>query len=225
MSGKLKQFKIDHPFTALLIIAIVVRILAVIFLPGYGADHDNLKPSLTHTVLSDLNNWLGGFCGERGLMLISRCFYALVSLFIVAFFYRIFDLLSNKQTAWILALFPVICCIMPSFGIISNSNVFLAFPLLLYGGMIILRQEVLRKAELNGSVHRTSFFIAGLSLGIAFCLWYPSGLYILSLLLILYLLKNRKGTWFTLFGALASAAFIIGLVFIFANNPMKYFGL
>ena len=225
MTGKLKQFKIKHPFTALMILAIVVRILVVIFLPGYGADHESFKPSLTHTVLSDLNNWLSSCCSEQGLMFISRCFYALVSLFIVAFFYRIFDLLSNKQTAWILALFPVICCIMPSFGIISNSNVFLAFPLLLYGGMIILRQEVLRKAELSGSVHRTSYFIAGLSLGAAFCLWYPCGLIVLSLLLILYLLQNRRGTWFTLFGALASVAFIAALVFIFATNPMKYFGL
>lgn len=225
MSGKLKQFKNDHPFTALLIVAIVVRLLVVIFLPGYGANHDTQPASLTHTVLSDLNNWLSGFCGERGLMLVSRCFYALVSLFIVAFFYRICDLLSSKQTAWILALLPVICCIMPSFGIISNSNVFLSFPLLLYGGMIILRQEVLRKAELSGNVHRTSYFIAGLSLGAAVCLWYPSSLILLSLLLILYLLKNRKGTWFTLFGSLASVAFIVALVFIFANNPTKYFGL
>lgn len=225
MSGKLKQFKIKHPFTALMMLAIVVRILAVIFIPGYGADHDNVKPSLTHTLLSGLNNWLSGFCGEQGLMFISRCFYALVSLFIVSFIYRICDLLSNKETAWILALFPIICCIMPSFGIISNPNVFLAFPLLLYGSMIILRQEVLRKAEMSESVHRTSFFIAGLSLGLAFCLWYPCGLIALSLLLILYLLKNHKGTWFTLFGILASVAFIVALVAIFTNNPMKYFGL
>lgn len=225
MSGKLKQFKINHPFTALMIIAIAVRVLVVIFLPGYGADHDNVKPSLTHTLLSDINNWLSGFCGEQGLMFISRCFYALVSLFIVSFIYRICDLLSNKETAWILALFPIICCIMPSFSIISNPDVFLSLPLLLYGGMIILRQEVLRKAEMSESVHRTSFFIAGLSLGLAFCLWYPSCLIALSLLLILYLLKNRKGTWFTLFGILTSVAFIVALVFIFSNNPMKYFGL
>lgn len=225
MSGKLKQFKINHPFTTLMIIAIAVRVLVVIFLPGYGADHDNVKPSLTHTLLSDINNWLSGFCGEQGLMFISRCFYALVSLFIVSFIYRICDLLSNKETAWILALFPIICCIIPSFGIISNPDVFLSLPLLLYGGMIILRQEVLRKAEMSESVHRTSFFIAGLSLGLAFCLWYPSCLIALSLLLILYLLKNRKGTWFTLFGILTSVAFIVALVFIFSNNPMKYFGL
>lgn len=225
MSGKLKQFKINHPFTTLMIIAIAVRVLVVIFLPGYGADHDNVKPSLTHTLLSDINNWLSEFCGEQGLMFISRCFYALVSLFIVSFIYRICDLLSNKETAWILALFPIICCIIPSFGIISNPDVFLSLPLLLYGGMIILRQEVLRKAEMSESVHRTSFFIAGLSLGLAFCLWYPSCLIALSLLLILYLLKNRKGTWFTLFGILTSVAFIVALVFIFSNNPMKYFGL
>ena len=225
MSGKLKQFKIDHPFTALMMLAIAVRVLVVIFLPGYGADHDIPKPSLTHTVMGDINNWLGGFCSIQGLMLISRCFYALVSLFIVSFIYRICDLLSNKETAWILALFPIISCIMPTFGTISNSNVFLAFPLLLYGGMIILRQEKLRKAEMNDNVHRTSFFIAGLSLGAALCLWYPSGLIILSILLMLYLLKNRKGTWFTFFGTLVSVAFIVALVFIFSTNPMKYFGL
>ena len=225
MSEKIKQFKEQHPFTALMLVAIAIRLIVIILFPNFGAIHNVDQPSLTQAVLTDLHEWFSRFCSEPTLMLVSRCFYALVSLFIVSFIYRICDLLSNKQTAWILALFPVICCIMPAFGIISNPNVFLAFPLLLYGGMIILRQEVLRKADMNDNVHRTSFFIAGLSLGLAFCLWYPSGLIAISLYLILYLLKNRRGTWFTLLGTLASVAFVVALVFIFATNPLKYFGL
>lgn len=225
--NRFKQFKEAHPFTSLLLIAIVVRLAVIIFYPGYGALYEIQRPSLTRTLITDIQSWMSNsLCGEIGLKIISRCFYCLISLLIVSFFYRICDLLTNKkQTAWILALLPVICCVMPSFGIISNPNAFLATPLMLYGGMIILRQEVLRQAEMNSSIHRTSFFIAGLALGLACCIWYQCGLIALSLLILLYLLKNRKGTWFTLLGVLASIIFIVALVFLISSNPLKYFGL
>ena len=46
MLQKLKQFKERHPFTSLILIAIAVRILVVIFVPGFGSNRE-----LQHTTL------------------------------------------------------------------------------------------------------------------------------------------------------------------------------
>ena len=46
MLERLKSFKEKHPFTSLMIIAIVVRIIAVVFVPEYGS-----KGELQHTTL------------------------------------------------------------------------------------------------------------------------------------------------------------------------------
>ena len=46
MFQKLKQFKEKHPFTALMLIAIAVRILVVIFVPGFGSNRELQHPTL-----------------------------------------------------------------------------------------------------------------------------------------------------------------------------------
>ncbi len=69
-------------------------------------------------------------------MLLSRALYAMVSLFTVSMVYRICDLFSNKQNAWLLALIPAFSCVMPAFGIIENASAFLGLPLLLYGANV-----------------------------------------------------------------------------------------
>jgi hypothetical protein len=40
MFQKLKLFKERHPFTALMLIAIAVRIIVVVFGQGYGSNHE-----------------------------------------------------------------------------------------------------------------------------------------------------------------------------------------
>ena len=168
-----------------------------------------------------MKSWLG--VGEsQGMMLLSRSLYAAVSLFTVSMVYRISDLFSNKQNAWLLALIPAFSIVMPSFGIITDASAFLGLPLLLYGANVVLRQEVLRQNHLNENVHRSSFLIAGLMLGLGICVWYESVFIVLCILLILCLKRNFKGSLMTLIGTVVSIAFVWVLLLVLDVNPWNY---
>ena len=220
MFQKLRQFKAKHPFTSLMLIAIAIRVLAVVFMPGFGSNHDVQQPSLIQNFLEWLKTSLG--MGEgKGTMFLSRLFYTIVSLFTVSMVYRITDLLSNKDKAWNIALLPAICVIMPSFGIIDNVSFFLGLPLLLYGSNIVLRQQILNDANLTQNVHRSSFIIAGIMLGLSVCVWYASALVILSILLMLCLKRNYKGTLMTLIGLAITLLIVGGLLLLLHVNPCQ----
>jgi len=225
MLQKLKQFKEKHPFTSLMLIAIFVRIIAIIFVPGFGSHGELQHPTLFIGFLDKMKSWLD--IGQtQGMMLLSRSLYAIVSLFTVSMIYRICDLSSNnKQSAWLLALIPIFSCIMPSFGVIENASAFLGLPLLLYGANVILRQEVLRKNNLIDNVHRTSFFIAGIIVGLGICVWYESVFVVFSILVILMLIRNYKGALMTFLGMLASIAAIWLLLMLLNVDPLKYITL
>lgn len=221
MLQKLKQFKEKHPFTALMLIAIAVRILVVIFVPGFGSNRELQHPTLFIGFLDKMKSLLG--VGQsQPMMLLSRTLYAMVSLFTVSMVYRICDLISNKKNAWLLALIPAFCCIMPSFGIVENASAFLGLPLMLYGANVVLRQQILRQNNLNENVHRTSFLIAGLMLGFGICIWYESLFIVFSILLLLCLKRNFKGALMTFIGVVASIAFIWLLLIILNVNPLNY---
>lgn len=217
----LKRFKEKHPFTSLMLVAILVRIIAVIFVPGYGSRGELQHPTLFIAFLEKVKALLG-IGDSQGMMFISRSLYALVSLFTVSMIYRICDLTSNKQNAWLLALIPAFSCIMPSFGIIENASAFLGLPLMLYGANVVLRQEVLRQNNLSENVHRTSFLIAGLMLGLGICVWYESAFVVLSILLILCIRRNFKGALMTFIGVLISVVALGLLLWALGVNPLKY---
>ena len=226
MFQKLKLFKERHPFTALMLTAIVVRILVVIFVPGFGSNREAQHTTLFIGFLEKMKSLLGiEDSSKQGLMFLSRALYATVSLFTVSMVYRICDLTSNKQNAWLLALIPTFCIVMPSFGIIENASAFLGLPLLLYGSNVVLRQEVLRQNNLTENVHRTSFLIAGLMLGLGICVWYESAFIVFCILLILCIRRNFKGALMTLIGIIISIAFVSLLLTILNVNPMNYIKL
>ena len=226
MFQKLKQFKERHPFTSLMLVAIAVRIIVVIFVPGFGSNRELQHTTLFMGFLEKMKSIFGiGESSGPGLMLLSRALYAMVSLFTVSMIYRICDLFSNKQNAWLLALIPAFSCVMPAFGIIENASAFLGLPLLLYGANVVLRQEVLRQNNLNDNVHRTSFLIAGIMLGLGICVWYESVFIVLSILLILCVRRNPKGALMTLIGVLASIVAVGLLLMTLHVNPMNYIKL
>lgn len=226
MFQKLKLFKERHPFTALMLIAIAVRILVVIFVPGFGSNREMQHTTLFIGFLEKMKSILGiEDASGQGLMFLSRALYATVSLFTVSMVYRICDLTSNKENAWLLALIPTFCIIMPSFGIIENASAFLGLPLVLYGANVVLRQEVLRQNNLTDNVHRTSFLIAGLMLGFGICVWYESVFLVFCILLILCIRRNFKGAVMTLLGVIISIAFVSLLLTILDVNPMNYIKL
>lgn len=221
MFNRLKRFQERHPFTALMLLAIIVRILVVIFVPGFGSNRSLQHPTLFIGFLEKMKSILG-ISESQGSMFLSRSLYAFVSLFTVSMVYRIFDLASKRKTAWLLALIPVFCCTIPSFGIIENASAFLGLPLVLYGSNIVLRQEVLRKNNMSENVHRSSFLIAGLMLGFGICVWYESIFIAFCILLILCLKRNFKGILMTFIGMIISIAFIWLLLIILNVDPMKY---
>lgn len=226
MFQKLKQFKERHPFTSLMLVAIAVRIIVVIFVPGFGSNRELQHTTLFMGFLEKMKSIFGiGESSGPGLMLLSRALYAMVSLFTVSMVYRICDLFSNKQNAWLLALIPAFSCVMPAFGIIENASAFLGLPLLLYGANVVLRQEVLRQNNLNENVHRTSFLIAGIMLGLGICVWYESVFIVLSILLILCVRRNPKGALMTLIGVLSSIVAVGLLLMALHVNPMNYIKL
>ena len=221
MLQSLKQFKERHPFTSLMLLAILVRIITVAFVPGFGSRGELQHPTLFIGFLDKMKD-LFGIGESQGVMFASRALYAAVSLFTVSMIYRIVDLTAGKSNAWLLALIPTFSIIMPSFGIIENASAFLGLPLVLYGSNVVLRQEILRKNNLTENVHRTSFFIAGLMLGLGICFWYESVFVVFSILLILCLKRNLKGALMTLIGVLVSII-AIGLLLLVLNvNPLKY---
>lgn len=224
MLQRLKSFKEKHPFTSLMIVAIVVRIIAVIFVPEYGSRGELQHTTLFIGFLEKIKDILG-IGDSQGMMLLSRSLYAIVSLFTVSMVYRICDLTSNKQNAWLLALIPAFSCIMPSFGIIENASAFLGLPLMLYGANVVLRQEVLRQNNLNENVHRSSFLIAGIMLGLGICVWYESAFIVLSILLILCIRRNFRGALLTFIGVLISIVALGLLLWALGVNPLKYIQL
>ena len=209
-----------------MLVAIAVRIIVVIFVPGFGSNRELQHTTLFMGFLEKMKSIFGiGESSGPGLMLLSRALYAMVSLFTVSMIYRICDLFSNKQNAWLLALIPAFSCVMPAFGIIENASAFLGLPLLLYGANVVLRQEVLRQNNLNENVHRTSFLIAGIMLGLGICVWYESVFIVLSILLILCVRRNPKGALMTLIGVLASIVAVGLLLMALHVNPMNYIKL
>ena len=209
-----------------MLIAIAVRIIVVIFVPGFGSNRELQHTTLFMGFLEKMKSIFGiGESSGSGLMLLSRALYAMVSLFTVSMVYRICDLFSNKQNAWLLALIPAFSCVMPAFGIIENASAFLGPPLLLYGANVVLRQEVLRQNNLNDNVHRTSFLIAGIMLGLGICVWYESVFIVLSILLILCVRRNPKGALMTLIGVLVSIVAVGLLLMALHVNPMNYIKL
>jgi hypothetical protein len=225
MLQKLKQFKAKHPFTSLMLVAIAVRILAVIFVPGFGSNHDMQHTSLIQGLLEWLKAKMG-MGDSQGMMFLSRAFYATISLFTVSMIYRICDLLANdKSKAWNIAMIPTICVIMPSFGIIDNVSFFLGLPLLLYGANVVLRQRVLIGANMTEKVHRTSYAIAGLMLGLSLCIWYQSAFIVLAILLMLCLKRDFKGALMTLIGIVITLLLVWLLLTILNVNPWSYIQL
>ena len=219
---KLKQFKAKHPFTSLMLVAIAVRLLAVIFVPGFGSNHNIQQPSLIQGLLE----WLKikvGLGDTQGMMFLSRTLYATISIFTVSMVYRICDLLANdKAKAWNIALIPTVCVIMPSFGIIDNVSFFLGLPLLLYGSNVVLRQQVLRGANLNEKVHRSSYIIAGIMLGLSVCIWYECSFLVIAILLMLCVKRDHKGALMTLIGVVVTLLLLWILLLILNVNPCNY---
>lgn len=86
-----------------------------------------------------------------------------------------------------------------------------SIPFLMYGALIILRQELIRRADDPG-YHQSSFLVAGFFLGLAFSVRYQTLMFTGGIGLALLIARNIKGMISTAIGFLISAVLIQGFI-------------
>lgn len=155
-------------------------------------------------------------------MYLVRLFHATLSLLIISFGYRITSLISRKETAYKLALLLAIFWFMPFLSVRNLVEMF-SIPFLMFGSLIILRQELIRKKNDPG-YHQSSFLVAGFMLGIAFSTRYQTGVYTAGMAIALLILGNWRGMVSTFLGFMASVVVLQGLLdFIVWGKPFAEF--
>lgn len=224
MKDKLLNISRKHPLSIIILTALVVRIIAMIFSKGYGFENehffyvetpnawlDNIdntgydSPRGISLFYVSINYLIFGFFKLFGihnpqwLMFFSRIIHGLISLTIITLGYRITKIISDKKcavnVAWLLALLW-----FTPYVNVHNIAQNVAVPFLLYGTLLIAKQEKLRNELKHSNLHRSSFIIAGIFFGIAFSVWYQSILFYAGILVALILLKNWKGSLMSLLG-------------------------
>ncbi len=124
-------------------------------------------------------------------LVLVRLFHAGISLFVISFGYRIGSLITTKETAYRIALLLAVYWFMPFLSVRVMAEM-AGLPFLLYGTLIIVRQEQIRLGQQPG-YHKTSFVVAGFLLGLAFSVHYPILIFILGLALALLIAGNTRG--------------------------------
>lgn len=226
MKTKLLNIKNKHPLSVVIFVAIVIRIIATIFSKGYGFESEHFfyvetpnawldnfdnsgydSPRGISLFYVSINYLIFGFFKLFGihnpqwLMFFSRLIHGVVSLTIITLGYRITKILADRKVAlnvaWIL-------CLLWFFPYVSVHNLAQAvtIPFLLYGTLLVVKQEKLRNELKRSNLHRTSFIIAGVFFGLGFSVWYQSLIYFVGILIALFLLKNLRSAVYSLFGFL-----------------------
>jgi len=143
-------------------------------------------------------------------MYIIRFLHAMLSLLVISFGYRIASLIAERKTAYRVALLLSTFWFMP-FLSVHNLVEMVCIPFLLYGTLIILRQELIRKQNDPG-YHQTSFLVAGFFLGLAFSVRYQTIFYTGGLGLALLIAGNWRGMVSTALGFIASVVLFQGVI-------------
>ncbi len=151
-------------------------------------------------------------------MYLVRGIHALLSLLVISFGYRIASLITDRKVAYKVALLLSVFWFMPFIGV-RNLVEAVTIPFLMYGTLILLRQEIIRKGNEPG-YHITSFLVAGFFLGLGFSVRYQTIFYTGGLGLALLILGNWKGMLATAAGFLSSVViFQGGIDFIVWRQP------
>ena len=188
MKEKLLFFSIKHPLSLILLLAIIVKILAIIFTDGWLTDVDFNCYMIPQSWME--NPWI---------VYISRLLLGAFSLLIITISYRITKIIADKTTALEITTFGALLWGVPFVTVHPFAGV-VALPFILYGTLLIIKQHNLLDSNDIEKFHRTSFIIAGFCLGLGFAVYYHSLIYYIGILLTLFILKNWKGALMTLIG-------------------------
>ena len=188
MKEKVLFFSIKHPLSLILLLAIIVKILAVIFTDGWLTDGDFNYYYIPSSWMA--NPWI---------VYVSRLLLGAFLLLIITIAYRITKIIADKTTALEIATFGALLWGVPYVTVHPFAGV-VALPFILYGTLLIIKQHNLLDSDEIDKFHRTSFIIAGFCLGLGFAVYYHSLIYYIGILLTLFILKNWKGALMTLIG-------------------------
>ena len=135
------------------------------------------------------------------LLLITRIINGLISLLIITLGYRITKIISNKTTALIVAFLLAFYWFFAVMSVHAMPQI-ASIPCLLYGTLLIVKQDYLLKTNKIDKLHRTTFFISGIFFGLGFALWYQSIIYFIGVIIAMLILKNGKSALMTALGFL-----------------------
>ncbi len=155
-------------------------------------------------------------------MFFIRLIHAGISLMVISFSYRIASLITKKETAYQVALLVSVMWFMP-FLSVRNMVEMVSIPFLMYGSLIVLRQEIIRK---NGDpgYHQSSFLVAGFFLGLAFSVRFQTLIFTGGIGLALLFARNAKGMISTAIGFLISVVLVQGFIdFLVWRKPFAEF--
>ena len=194
MKEKLLFFSVKHPVSLILLVATLLRLLALVFTGGstlYDAETGAYSFNYYHIPEAWLANpWI---------VYISRVLIGAFSLLIITLSYRITKIIADKTTALEIALLLACFWAAPYLSVHPKPSV-MCLPFLLYGTLLIVKQDNLLSNNNIDKFHRTTFLIAGFCLGLGFAVCHVSLIYYIGILITLFILKNWKGALMTLIG-------------------------
>ena len=214
MKEKLFFFSLKHPLVYILSLAVVLRILAVVFTSGYMIDDHYFN--YYNIPLKWLDNpWL---------VYTVRLILGAFSLLIITLSYRITKIIADKTTALEVALLLAVLWNMPYVSVHPLPQI-ACLPFLLYGTLLVVKQDYLMKNKEIEKFHRTSFIIAGFFMGLGFAVYYQSLIFYIGILIALLILKNWKGALMTLIGYVIAVLFTQTIVdLIIWHHPFVNMG-
>lgn len=226
MKDKLLNIRKEHPLSVVLLTALFFKVIAMVFSKGYGFENeyffyvetpnawlDNIDydgysmPQGISLLYLTINYLIFGFFKLFGihnpqwLMFFSRLIHGVLSLTVITLGYRIAKILSNRKfaldVAWLLGLLWFV-----PYASVHTIAPAVSIPFILYGTLLVVKQEKLRNELKSNNLHRTSFIIAGVFFALGFSIWYYSILLYLAIIIVLSAKKNIKGSTMTLIGFL-----------------------
>ena len=226
-----KRFWNDRPLLALVLIALIPRLVAAVFSRGYGMHDDHFGPvEQPFIIMQYFTYWTGraaphghsivypsihyalfnlseacGMHDPQTKMLFVRLLHAVYSLLVVVFGYKIAEVISNRETARKAGLVLALFWVLPFLSVRNLIEVVCIPPLMAGFYYALTSRENLRNA-----------FTAGLWLGLAFAFRYQTLLITGTVGLVFLFRKEYRAMMWCALGFLLSALVIQGTADIFA---------
>ncbi len=225
MMFKIKKNWEERPLVVIIVMALFVRLIAVLFSKGFGMYDDHfviietaqnwvngiptwfvhgqkahrnlLYPGLHYILFYFLDN-VAGLTDPQFKMYVVRFFHALFSVLIVVFGYKITLKISNVENAKSVGVIFALFWPFPFFGV-RNMVEIVCIPPILIGFYLLLQTDKLRKININD-------IVAGVMMALSVAIRYQTGLFALGIGLVL--MQKRK--WSKLF--LFSAGFVFTIM-------------